>query len=428
MPDIFDFTKISQLVTQRQPSTIILVDTNIVIKEPQFNNWTTLLKNPLFILSDGILVELEYLRNKKSAKESSPQQPFRDAIRGLNELFKRGNITNGINIKDIGWFLSVSSPKESVIKPELDQWDTILKAFGQFDTKLLILAKELNRCMPTIPVIFATGDVNLFNIAANNGTPSYLFEGFPMSDLDQVVSKYYSDSLPVDWDGILHNVQIETESKSVEVKLILTAKKMFPTYLTETEGLITKMPRFVAEGSGVIHNPMMGSTMFLWSLPYSAWDFPLLNDASNSEALSFPRFWSKTALLDFGDGDSSIITKQVSKTLAEQMAWLAFPLADLFQLPTLQQPDAIMKFFCYMEYHSVYAELGNEHEVDINFKKEVMMWGDFEDFATSMMFSCCGIRSEEEVVLSSLNQCFHAINNCWNIGDAATLRILKEPQ
>ena len=70
MSQIFNLTAIGKLVETEHPSIIVLIDTNILMKEPDFSNWKTSIDKPLFVFNDVNIIELQYLRSKKDSKTS----------------------------------------------------------------------------------------------------------------------------------------------------------------------------------------------------------------------------------------------------------------------------------------------------------------------------------------------------------------------
>ena len=124
MPNIFDLTKIKRLVEEKRPPAILIVDTNVLMNEPDFSKWETSIGKPIFVLSDTIIVELEYIKTKPEPREKAIK-----AIKNVNNLFQQGKITDGIVIEDVGSFISIPTPKADQINPELEQLEDIVKAF-----------------------------------------------------------------------------------------------------------------------------------------------------------------------------------------------------------------------------------------------------------------------------------------------------------
>lgn len=187
MQEIFKLSKIKELVDSENPPAIIVVDTNIILDVPDYNQWTTTLNEPLFVLSDVVLIELEHLKSKK--RQVGEPTIFEDAIKGFNWLLEQGDIIGGIHIAGVGWFISIPSPAEDAINEALGKWESLVQVFNKSDIKFLILTRELSKLMPVNTVVFYTKDYNLYNIAVTNGFPACRFEDFPMAGIERWIEK-----------------------------------------------------------------------------------------------------------------------------------------------------------------------------------------------------------------------------------------------
>ena len=170
MQEIFNLSKIKKRVDSKHPPAIIVVDTNIIMNTPDFRQWKTTVSEPIFILSDVVLIELEHIRNRRK-KEVESVKSADEAINRVSWLFHQGDIIDGILITEVGWFISIPSPAEDAINEALRQLGSIVEGFGRGDSKFIILTRELSELMPDNTVVFYTGDINLYNVAQANGFP-----------------------------------------------------------------------------------------------------------------------------------------------------------------------------------------------------------------------------------------------------------------
>ena len=81
MPEIFDLSKIKRLVEEKRPPAILIVDTNVLMNEPDFSKWETSIGKPIFVLPDTIMVELEYIKTKPEPREKAIK-----AIKSVNPI------------------------------------------------------------------------------------------------------------------------------------------------------------------------------------------------------------------------------------------------------------------------------------------------------------------------------------------------------
>ncbi len=152
MQEIFKLSKIKKLVDSENPPAIIVVDTNIIIDVPNYTQWTTTLNEPIFVLSDLVLIELEHLKGKK--RKEGETTKYEDAIKGFNWLLEQGDIIGGIHIAEVGWFISIPSPAEDAINEALGKWESLVQVFSRSDIIFLILARELSKLMPDSTVVW----------------------------------------------------------------------------------------------------------------------------------------------------------------------------------------------------------------------------------------------------------------------------------
>ena len=179
MPNVFDLSKISRLVESEHPARILVVDTNILMNDPDPTNWSVTAEGQnLFVLSDTLIQELEFIRRKEGSKEKAESRDKAEiSIKSMASLFKQGTITEGIPVK-AGWVIGVPSPKKDELDPELEQLEDIVRAFKRSDTKLLLLTKECHQLFESTPVTLITGDWSFSNAVQMQGVPCHLCSGF----------------------------------------------------------------------------------------------------------------------------------------------------------------------------------------------------------------------------------------------------------
>jgi len=222
MSNIFDLSKLSVLVEKHHPSRIFILDTNILMDKPDPKDWVVRANGKnLFVLSDTIFCELEFIKQKPAAIEKA-----RAAIKSLASLFSKGSIKDGISI-EAGWIIGVSHPRKNELDKELAQLEDIIKAFHRSDTQLLLLTKECHQLFTSVPVTFVTGEWNLFNIVQMQGLPCHHFIEFPIEGIQE------SSLLtrPIDWDHVIEEIQNVTKQKAINVEMTLTSQRLAPTWL-----------------------------------------------------------------------------------------------------------------------------------------------------------------------------------------------------
>jgi len=257
MPNVFDLSKISRLVESQHPARILVMDTNILMNDPDSSNWSVTAEGQnLFVLSDTLIQELEFVRRKEGSKEKAESRDKADMlIKSMASLFEQGTITEGIPVK-AGWVIGVPSPKRDVLDPELEQLEDIVRAFKRSDTKLLLLTKECHQLFESTPVTLITGEWNLSNAVQMQGVPCHLCTGFPIEGLKEAAAL----TKPVDWDHELGEIQDKIIKNSIVVEATLTDYKSAP-------GFLDNCPPIIAEGYGTVYDGNK-SRSFLWTLPF----------------------------------------------------------------------------------------------------------------------------------------------------------------
>lgn len=416
MPEIFDLSKIKRLVEEKRPPAILIVDTNVLMNETDFSKWGTSIGKPIFVLSDMIMVELEYIKTKPEPREKAIK-----AIKSVNNLFKQGKITEGIVIEHVGSFISVPAPKADQLNPELEQLDDIVKAFKRTDAKFLLLTRECNRFIPNIPTLFVTGEYNLFNIMEANGIPSYMFESFPMSGIEEVIKK--SLRKPIDWDNVLADIQTTTKGKSVEVELTLTSKKCMPKWL---QGVGEYSQILLAEGYGIIHSRKDDEVRFLWSLPFKEYSLQLASGVDEPKAPSTKPLddYLNKANLDFL-GYEQQISEQLIEALRQKIGDCTSPVAYIEDMPTVQGPLSVIQMLLLFDYLSKQEELRNSVSSSAlnKLQDEIREAEGLVNFWVEWILDDQENDEDKYIVLGEL---LNAISSCWSIGNTVKLTIISD--
>lgn len=404
MPNIFDLSRISRLVDSQHPARILVMDTNIIMNDPDPNDWSIKADGQtLFVLSDTVLLELELIRRKEGSKERSESRHKADiANKSLASLFRQGSITEGIPVK-AGWVVCVPTPKKDELDPELDQLKDIVDVFKRSDTKLLLLTRECHQLFKSIPVTLITWDWSLSNIVQAQGVPCYLCSSFPIEGLREAAAI----TKPVDWDEELTEIQAKIVKNSIVVEATLTAQRSAPPWLM----LLTGTKRFIiAEGRGVMR---IGNEVrpFLWTIPFYPQTLePRLSD-DNEGLTDLPSIH-----LDFFGEDN------FGQYLFDAIADRLLDCANLtFEegTPTLQSPESIMKILIYMEY---LFRKGVTETAKESLRQEMKESEGLTHYWTDWVLST----EDEDERYACLEGLIEAMNNCWEMGQSYTFSIIRE--
>ncbi|MBN2076530.1 MAG: hypothetical protein JW762_13355 [Dehalococcoidales bacterium] len=400
MDDVFDLVKISRLIESEHPSCIAIVDTNILMNEPDPNNWQLPNVPTVFIISDGTIIELEYIRKKKNNSQNKEKEESREkaakAIRNLANLFKTGSISDGISITN-GWIVGVPTPNRKILDEQLDELKDIVEAFDRSDTKLLLLTRECSETFTNTPVVFLTADNSLFEIFHMNGVPCHLCTGFPMEIREFLKPK------PINWEQVLDEIQEKTEQNSIEVEVTLKSKKVLPDWLVDDSHSM-----MVAEGWGVIRDKAENIS-FLWAISFGDLS------ANNPESSEDNSVLKISQHLDFLGAES--VDEYIIKAIAEKLANLVIP--NLSEAtPTLQNPSVVIEYLLVSEY----SEEGKSQE-EIDSLERIIVDTDGEYLADGWIDLILDYDQSE--IVHRVFRIIRAIKSCWQIGDKYTFRILN---
>ena len=440
MQEVFNLSKIKKLVDSEHPQAIIVVDTNIVIDVPDFRQWKTTVKEPIFVMPDIVIIELERLK-RKNRKEEEPTK-FDEAIKWLNWLLDQGDITEGILIAEVGWFISISSSDEEAINSALSQLGAIVEVFHKNDSKFLILTRELSELMPDNTVVFYTKDYNLYNIAVTRGFPACRFEGFPMAGIERWIEKKKPE--PLDWDTVLTDMQRDTKDKSIEIEFTLMSKKLVrdilnPTYSEEMSQTLEKLDYIVAEGYGCIHTSDE-QIQFLWRIPFKPFTSETLA-SDNLRGEPDPVEWSlmidepdmfpfgPPGVMDLDKVDLNFIGKDKKKFshLQKEFSDVQFellailcdcvsPLAYIHSKPTLQSP------ICIAEWFIISRITGHMYSFDS--KQDAIKFIENSRDYEGLLANLSILLSQDPDPGNTIADFLDAVTSCWNIGHTIRTRML----
>jgi len=403
MPSIFDFSKISRLVDSHHPARILVMDTNIVMNDPDPDDWSVKAAGQsLFVLSDTVLIELALIGQKKGSKERLESSHKADiANKSLASLFGQGSITEGIPVK-AGWVVCVSTPKTDKLDPELEQLKDIVDVLGRSDTKLLLFTKECHQLFASTPVTLLTGDRHLYNIVEAQGVPCHLCISFPVEGLKEAAATI----APVDWDEELAEIQAKIAENALVVEATLTAQRSAPSWLIS----LTETKQFtIAEGHGVLR---MGNGVrpFLWTIAFYPQTIEPQSSVDNEGLVDLPSIH-----LDFFGEDN--FEQDLFDAIADR-------LLDCTNLtfeegrPTLQSSESTMEMLLYFEYllREGMPEGGLE-----KLRQEIKESEGLVNYWTDWILDM-GDEDERYACLEGLVQ---ALSSCWEIGQTYTFGIIR---
>jgi len=400
MSSVFDLSKISHLIENQRPARILVMDTNIVMNNADYNNWNVKADGQnLFVLSDTLIQELEFIRRKEGTREKIESRNKAEiAIKSLAGLFRQGNITEGIAIK-YGWIIGVSSPRKAALDPELEQLEDLVRAFKRSDTKLLLLTRECHQLFESTPVTLITGEWNLFNAVQMQGVPCHLCTNFPIEGLKEAPAIRKA----IDWDGVLREIESDTKEKAIVVDATLTARRSAPSWL-----VAGSKPFMIAEGHGVVR---MGTEVrpFLWTIPFYPQSLGLQSPSDNEGLTDLP-----PVHLDFFGEDN--FGQDLFDAIADRLLDCANPSFEEGR-PTLQSPQSIMEMLAYFEYLN--KEGFSEEALD-NLRQEVRWAEGLAEYWTDWILHI-GDEDEQHACLEGF---IEALNNCWEIDQGYTFNII----
>ena len=257
------------------------------------------------------------------------------------------------------------------------------------------------------------------------GLNSVLFTDFLLSDLEKPVSGGQTGRL--DWDEVLRDIQGKADRKLVEVELSLASRSLAPGWVNGFEQIAGQSPVLLAQGTGVIHT--LTDIRFNWTLPYLAWDFPetgiKLNRPSENELQGFEKVGAilpGQPHLDFG-GINPLISPHLVKTLINTLRNCASPMSYIEDIPTVQDPLAVIKQYLIFEY----ASSERKHNGYLNraaledFENKLRQTENLLNWAYYWLRDREADKQDSD---ASLGEFLHALRSCWNIGETFKFTLL----
>ena len=279
MSEIFDFTKIRKLVEKNHSEAIIIVDTNVVMNNPDFSKWQTDLKEPIFVIPNIVVDELkDIIDNPKKNKEDRAKAKTADDAY-LN-LMKDGVISEGIPKKNVGWLISLPSPTKSYWFQAFNEplftgkYDFERDTIGKVDAKLLITYSKCRSYFRNVKNFLITSDKRMARVGNVTGR-RILYTAWLH---DSPVPKGQEHSFPFDFKGFLmrsydilktaDDILEDTKGKGIKVDLTMLGKRYDPGWqIIDEEGKLHVTGVVLIDGDGVIHLSDNHDVYFRWRLP-----------------------------------------------------------------------------------------------------------------------------------------------------------------
>ncbi len=407
MKNVFDLSRVSQLVENNCPARILILDTNIIMNASNADDWrVTADGQNLYILSDTIIQELELISQKGGSKEKlDSRDKARKATMALTTLFSRGTITAGIAIKS-GWIIGLPSPIKELIDQEIDQYEDIAKAFHRSDTKLLLLTRECHQLFQSVPVTLVTADRSLHNIVEMQGIPCKRYTGFPIEGLKEAPAI----TRPINWEQEFAGIQTNIVKNSIVAEATLSSQSVAPSWLK----LLSGTKQFViAEGRGIVR---VGEKVkpFVWTIPFYPQSLDSRLSDENEGLTDLPSIYidllgEDDLEQDYFDAIADRLVECTSISFEEGR-------------PTLQNPESVTEALLYYEYIAEHLDEQGIPGVLAKLRKEIEESEGLIHYWTDWILN----KEDESEKYACLEGLIVALNNCWKIGQTYTFSIITE--
>jgi len=408
------------LIGAEHPAAALIIDTGTVMNIPDLNGWKTSSDNPLFIVPCPQKMEPPLLKGYSEIYGNSGA-----ASGDLAGLCRDGRILEGIYQDRIGWFIGVPVPERELLEAQMKLLDLVVKTFGQFNTRLMVLAREMQRAVPGIPLAILTQNASLGQALEFVGINSVLFSNFTLCGLEKALSGVKTGWL--DWDEILRDIQTSADKNLIQVEMSLTSRSAAPVWINGGEQDQGQAPILMAQGTGVVHAST--DLRFNWTLPYKAWDFPEIKGEAKGLTQAGRESDEKAGgitpgrlYLDFGSA-GHLVSAGLMKALMSKIRGCAFPLSYIQDIPTVQDPLSVIKQFMLYEY--AYSERNQQD--DLNRDALADFESNLRHTENLMNWTYYWLRNREASQRDadvSLGDFLHALRSCWNIGETFKFTLL----
>ncbi len=227
-----------------------------------------------------------------------------------------------------------------------------------------------------------------------NGIPSYMFEGFPMSGIEEIIKKGLGK--PIDWDSMLADTQVTTKQNSIVVEATLISYGSAPKWLG-------KGSLVIAEGYGVVYDGNKNRS-FRCTIPFCPNN--IISSPKSSEQTTLDSQLVYPLCLDFlgGDEPQQDIFDRIANTL-----WDCTNPSFEEGKPTLQNPESVMEMLLCIEYM---CRVDVSEEALERLRQEIEESGGLTHYLTDWIL---GLEDEDERI-ACLEGFIEAVRNCWKIG------------
>jgi hypothetical protein len=369
-----------------------------------------------------VIQELEFIKRRQDMLPLAAT-----AIKNIRDLLKQGTITDGIHVENVGWFISVSGPNTNVLHAELEQLDSVVKAFHEMDATFLLMARDINTAITNVLTFVLSGDNNFSNTLEFRGIHSFQATSFPLVGFEEVVRKTAFNK--IDWDEKLKEIQLDVKNKSIEMYLTLKSKSTVPAWTKQFIGDNNDKSIVLAAGYGTLRRADIADINFLWEIPYKK--YVLKKDQNNSSTQSnnvtgvFNQNYLSSANLDFL-GKQEQIPVVWMKGLIAKIKDCVNPCPSDF-LPTLQSPTSVIQMSILLESLSRLTDSGTDITPDIvnEIKNSIGSagYGGLVDYCMDDILVDFPDGGARNVFISFL---LGSVNNCWEIGE--TKKIIMMPE
>ena len=308
-------------VERLEPQAILLLDTNILMETPRLESYEITVPGP-FLLVVPQVVHNELMNIRRGGRDQKTKQRASRALNVVDEIFRRGNPADGIELGNCHWVITAMTPNPQGQKEMSTEDEQIRKNLGRVDAALLRLLDACKEDIRNTPRLLFTRDNNLESVARARG--------FPACQLRDLSSSEVLGEL-LGYDGV-----DEVAGTEADVASLVNTEEERPVSISMTlEELRSEGDYLIASGIG---NLTYDKTThpFRWTFPYrnvgKAEDFDSMWEIAQ-DAGSMP-----VENVDFMGADEKI-PEQVRRlvcTLLEESATYAIGPGPSLQSPHTQ--------------------------------------------------------------------------------------------
>lgn len=257
-------------VNRLNPRAILVLDANVLMTAPRVVKYEIAAQGQfLLVVPEVVITEIANIKRGGQSKGNIRKAAC--ALNVMDELFDRGQPTDGIDIGEGRWMITTKTPKPKASEDTPLEERQVQRTFGNADAAILRLAEVCKEHFPDAPTLLVTHDRDLMRTARSRGLHACKLAALRSAEtLSQMLIDRSLIDIPV--SALVAELSDPDEERPVRITVTLEELR------SEGDNLVSR-----GVGSLTYDN---GRYPFRWTFPYKnaakVEDFESLWDLADS--------------------------------------------------------------------------------------------------------------------------------------------------